>query len=167
MEKTRKELSQKPAAMRKRESTVVTKQLLRARTRCEKLSPSWRRDRAPAPPAAEEQRWSYTSALLQRLPEGDVRTHPTRGPWARGAAAAARGRPRGAPRRARSLRPASGEPRRRAQRSPASCGRLQKINAAVQFLMSGQNIALHQNGSVRFVGCMSKPISILHIIQLI
>lgn len=52
VEKTLKLLSQKPAAMRKRESTVVTKQLLRARTRWEKLSPSWRRDRACAPPAA-------------------------------------------------------------------------------------------------------------------
>lgn len=38
--KTLKLLSQNPAAMRNRESTVVTKQLLRARTRWEKLSPN-------------------------------------------------------------------------------------------------------------------------------
>lgn len=52
VENTRKELSQKPAAMRKRESTVVTKQLVRARTRCEKLSPSCRRASAAPPPCA-------------------------------------------------------------------------------------------------------------------
>lgn len=54
VEKTLKLLSQKPAAMRKRESTVVTKQLLRARMRCEKLSPSCRRASACAPPAAAD-----------------------------------------------------------------------------------------------------------------
>lgn len=53
VEKTLKLLSQKPAAMRNLESTVVTKQLLRAFTRWEKLSPSCLLARACAPPAPE------------------------------------------------------------------------------------------------------------------